>query len=115
MSLPQAIFELSQGEQDLIEDLKLAKKVRPVFQISITFRHFTEHQGRLSYPTQEGHGSHLALMESHTREEEGFSGGGMAVRIFVTEYACFRELLTLLYDPRCLTGHLTWLALGRNQ
>lgn len=26
-SVRQAIFELSQGEQDLIEDLKLAKKV----------------------------------------------------------------------------------------
>ncbi len=30
-SVHQAIFELSQGEQDLIEDLKLAKKVHSGF------------------------------------------------------------------------------------
>ncbi len=30
-SVHQAIFELSQGEQDLIEDLKLAKKVHSAF------------------------------------------------------------------------------------
>lgn len=33
----QAIFELSQGEQDLIEDLKLAKKVSSAFPISGLF------------------------------------------------------------------------------
>lgn len=33
----QAIFELSQGEQDLIEDLKLAKKVSSAIPISGLF------------------------------------------------------------------------------
>ncbi len=33
-SVHQAIFELSQGEQDLIEDLKLAKKVHSAFHIN---------------------------------------------------------------------------------